>query len=94
MGCELTGPMRSIELDATSRATVGRFVWKCYIAVAIALLARANTLETASKCMLLYAALMIMVASFTRQRYYAESFNHWSEALWLAFVAAGLHLMQ
>ncbi|EJJ29453.1 hypothetical protein PMI11_02256 [Rhizobium sp. CF142] len=86
--------MKSIELDEISRATVGRFVWKCYIALAIALLVRSNTLETASKCLLLYAALMMMVASFTRQRYHAGSFNHWSEALWLAFVAAGLHLLQ
>jgi hypothetical protein len=86
--------MKSIELDATSRATVGRFVWKCYIAIAIALIARSNMIETASKCLLLYAALMIVIASFSRQRYYAGSFNHWSEALWLAFVAAGLHLMQ
>lgn len=86
--------MKSIELDDISRATVGRFIWKCYIALAIALFARSNTLETASKCLLLYAALMMMVASFKGQRYYAGSFNHWSEALWLAFVAAGLHLLQ
>lgn len=84
--------MKSIELDAVSRATVGRFVWKCYIALVIALFARSNIAETASKCLLLYAALMILVALFTRQRYYAGSFNHWSETLWLAFVAAGLHL--
>lgn len=86
--------MKSIELDEISRATVGRFVWKCYIALAIAIFARLNILETTAKCLLLYAALMILIASFTRQRYYASSFNHWSEALWLAFVAAGLHLLQ
>ncbi len=83
-----------VELDAISRATIGRFVWKCYIAFAIALFARSSVLETVSECLILYAALMVMVASFTRQRYLAGSFNHWSEALWLAFVAAGLHLLQ
>ncbi|GAA3095883.1 hypothetical protein GCM10010520_47020 [Rhizobium viscosum] len=55
--------------------------------------ARSNIPETASKCLLLYAALMIFVAASMRQRYYAGSFNHWSAALWLAFVAA-LHLLQ
>lgn len=85
--------MKSIELNEISRATVRRFVWKCYIASAIALFSKANYLTSASRCLFLYAALAAVVATFTRQRYSADSLNHWSEALWLSFVAAGLYLL-
>lgn len=85
--------MKSIELDEVSRATVGRFIWKCYISFAIALIAKSNYLASVSKCLVLYAALMVLMASLSRQRYSSGSFNHWSEALWLAFVASGLHLL-
>lgn len=85
--------MSSFELDSVSRATIGRFAWKCYIALAIGMFSKAGYLTTASKCLFLYAFIMALVAAFTRQRYVADSFNHWSEALWLSFFAAGLHLL-
>ena len=83
----------AIELDQTSRATVNRFVIKCVVAVLISLFARSNYLLSAARCFELYALLMGLVAALTRQRYSAHSFNHWSEALWLAFISAGLQVL-
>ncbi|MBN8952436.1 MULTISPECIES: hypothetical protein [unclassified Rhizobium] len=85
--------LKPVELDQISKATISRFIWKCNIAFAISLFSKSSHLLSASRCLVLYAFLMIVVAALTRQRFYAESFNHWSEALWLGFVAAGLNLL-
>lgn len=84
----------AIELDSVSRATVGRFVVKVNLSLLIALFSKSSLLLSASRCLQLYALLMAAIAVLTRQRYSPDSFNHWSEALWLAFVAAGLQLLQ
>jgi hypothetical protein len=82
----------AIELDQTSRATIHRFLVKCVVAIAISLFARPNYLMSAARCFQLYALLMGLIAVLTRQRYSGQSFNHWSEALWLAFISAGLQV--
>lgn len=83
----------AIELDSISRATASRFVVKFSLALVISLFARSNHLLSATRCLELYAILMAAIAILTRQRYSAHSLNHWSEALWLAFTAAGLQLL-
>jgi len=83
----------AIELDQTSRATVNRFVIKCVVAILISLFARSNYLLSAARCFQLYALLTALIAALTRQRYATQSFNHWSEALWLAFISAGLQVL-
>jgi hypothetical protein len=85
--------LKSIELDRISKATISRFIWKCNIAFVISLFSKSHYLISASRCLILYAFLMVAVAALARQRFYAPSFNHWSEALWLGFVAAGLNLL-
>ena len=83
----------AIQLNSISRNTVTRFVWKVNLSLLISLFSKTNHLLSASRCLQLYAVLMIAIAILTRQRYSRDSFNHWSEALWLAFVAAGLQLL-
>jgi hypothetical protein len=83
----------AIQLDQTSRTTVSRFVLKCNLSFAIALFTRVGVLAATSHCLQLYAVLTALIAVLSRQRYSARSFNHWSEALWLGFVAAGLQLL-
>jgi hypothetical protein len=83
----------AIQLDTISRQTLHRFAWKVNIAVVISLFSRTGHLLSVSHCLQLYAALMAGIAIFTRQRFSRDSFNHWSEALWLAFAAAGLQLL-
>lgn len=83
----------AIELDQTSRATIGRFALKCNLALVISLFSKTGHLLSASRCLELYAILVTFIAILLRQRYSPVSFNHWSEALWLAFAAAGLQLL-
>lgn len=83
----------AIQLDSMSRQTLHRFAWKLNISVIISLFAKTGHLLSVEHCLQLYAVLMAGIAIITRQRYSRDSFNHWSEALWLAFVAAGLQLI-
>jgi hypothetical protein len=63
------------------------------LALAISLFSKIGYLLSASRCLQFYAVLMMAIAVLTRQRYSADQFNHWSEALWLAFAAAGFQLL-
>lgn len=82
----------AIEIDRTSRVTLGRFALKFNLALLIPYFMKANYLQSASGCLALYAFWVAVIALLTKQRLLAHSFNHWSEALWLAFTASGFYL--
>ena len=82
----------AFELDQTSRATLARFGIKCSLSFVIALFAKSSFLFSASACLELFAILTALIAVCLRQRYSPTSFNHWSAALWLLFLASGLKL--
>lgn len=76
-------------LDATAKATIGRFIWNCQLALMIPLLFKGDYLFTMSYCFFVAGWLKAATAFLTRQRFSNTTFNHWSEALWLLFLAAG-----
>ena len=82
----------AIEIDNVSRVTLGRFALKFNLALLIPYYMKTNYFQSASSCLALYAFWVGVIAMLTRQRFLAHSFNHWSEALWLAFTASGFYL--
>ncbi|MBD9628159.1 hypothetical protein IB279_34995 [Ensifer sp. ENS06] len=80
------------KLDATARATIARFLWNCQLALLIPLLFKADYLFVVSYCFLVAGWLKATIAFFKKQRFSTITFNHWSEALWLLFLAAGTRL--
>ncbi len=66
----------AIQLDNVSRSTVSRFFVKVNLALAISLFSKSSYLLSASRCLRLYAVLMMAIAVLTKQRYSADSFYH------------------
>jgi len=87
------GDHMMLQIDPYSRATVRRFSYKLSLALLIPLAMRDSYLLSVSRCMELYAIWMAIAALLLKERFESESLNHWSEALWLAFGAAGFQLL-
>lgn len=80
-------------LDTTAKATIGRFILNCHLAVAIPFLFNSDYLPMVAYCFFVAGWVKVSVAFFTRQRFSSTTFNHWSEALWLLFLASGTKLL-
>ena len=82
----------SVQLDEVSRATVGRFGLKLCISVFIAAMGKTNFIMAASGWLALYAIFTSVIAIAFRERFPADYFSHWDEALWLITVSVGIQL--
>lgn len=81
------------KLDATAKATIGRFLLNCQLAFLIPLLFKADYFFMLSYCFFVAGWMKAFRAFISRQPLITTTFNHWSEALWLLFLAAGTWLL-
>ncbi|WP_423416194.1 hypothetical protein RLW55_08780 [Hyphomicrobium sp. B1] len=80
-------------LNAESRLTIRRFCTKIAISAVIGTYSKVSYLTAVSFWIGLYSAFCVGFAVLLKERpVQREGFNHWDEALWLIFVALGLHI--
>ncbi|RCW78881.1 hypothetical protein [Phyllobacterium bourgognense] len=82
----------NVQLDAVSHATVGRFGLKLCVSVFIAAMGKTNFVMAASGWLALYAIFTSVITTAFRERFPADYFSHWDEALWLITVSVGIRL--
>jgi hypothetical protein len=80
-------------LNTGSRLAIRRFCTKLAISAVIGTYGKAGYLTAVSFWIGLYAAFCVTFALMLKERFWQrDGFNHWDEALWLGFVAFGLHI--
>ncbi|MFT0875913.1 hypothetical protein VRZ08_05070 [Rhodopseudomonas sp. G2_2311] len=80
-------------LNAGSRLAIRRFCTKLAISAVIGTYGKAGYLTAVSFWIGLYSACCVAFALILKERFFQrDGFNHWDEALWLGFVALGLHI--
>lgn len=79
-----------LQLDQTSRLTIGRFGLKLGISGVIASIGTTSYALAVSSWLALYAIVTVVMALLLGQGFLTRSFNHWDEASWLTTVSLGL----
>ena len=77
-------------LNRDSHGAIGRFGLKLGFSLLIALPGKIAYVPAAATWLALYALFTFAIAALLRQRPPPAAFNHWDEAMWLAFASAAL----
>jgi hypothetical protein len=81
-------------LDQESRHTIGRFFLKLAVSAILSSAGKSSTgiHLSAPVWLAIYALLAIAFALGRREKFRADGFNHWNEALWLMTSGIGLRV--